>query len=184
MRLRYLAGVSLLALMASPALAQEKLTVTSQVTIVPAVPAYVAGYCLGGVMTVPGLVRPSGTGGTIIESETIVDLSGKDVSPDIFFFKAKPTGTYTDHSTCSISAADAVNMIGLVQSASFSCSLASASTIGVCQSWVPIHLNTTPISTTSTPPVISSNVWAIAIARAATSYGTTSLYFNFQAWPD
>jgi hypothetical protein len=135
-------------------------------------------------MTIPNVVRPSGTGGTIIASEVITDLSGKNVSPDIFFFKAQPTGTYTNNTTCSITAADAANMIGLVQSTSFTCSLASASTVGICQAEIPVLINSTPISSTNTQPVVASTVWAIAIERAATSYGTTSLYFNFQAFPD
>lgn len=154
-------------------------TATTRITVTPNAAAYNAADCVGGVLTVPGMVRINGPGGTIVAQVTITDTTGTDAAIDILFFDAAPTGTYTDHAACDIAAADTAHLVGLVENSTFTCIQDQATTIGTCQATPAVLI--TPASL----PVKSSNIWAVPIMRGTPTYGAgASLYFFFKAFPD
>ena len=160
----------------SGALAQ---TATTQIAVTPNASAYTAGECLGGVLTVPGMIRVNGPGGTILTQLDIVDPTGANAAVNVMLFDAAPTGTYTDHTNCTIASADRAKLIGVVPSSSFVCQLDGTSATGICQA-TPAVLITAPSF-----PISSSNIWAVPIMVGTPTYGgAQTLYFNFKAFPD
>ena len=157
-------------------------TATSQVLVTPNAAAYTAGMCIGGILTIPGAIRPSGQGGTISAQVDIVDTTATDAAIDFFLFNVLPTGTYTDHANCTVAAADQPNLIGVIFNTSFTCSTDQPVTTGVCQS--SISANATLVTSGKLPPV-GSSIWAVPIMRGTPTYGAAkTLYVNFKFFPD
>lgn len=169
-------------LMLAAALPAGAQTATAQVALTPTATAYSAGQCLGGVMTVNGLVRSNGVGGTIVTQIDIVDTTGSNAAVDLLIFNAKPTGTYTDQANCTVAAADQPRLVGLVPNATFTCAQDQPATTGICQA-TPAILVTAATGTTS--PVTATSFWVVAIMRGTPTYGSSkTLYFNFKGFPD
>ena len=171
---RVLFGLAALIAWASAACAQVS---TSQVTVTPSASAYVSGYCLGGVLAVPNMVRVGGgTMGTIVVDVDIVDPTGSDATVDIFVFNQAPTGTYTDHANCTVAAADQPYLRGVIFGTSFTCALDEATTTGICRA--------TPAQSLMQGGLSSTNLWFLPIIRSTPTYGSgKTLYFNFTAMP-
>ena len=175
-----LAGLALVFL-AVPALAQTKSVSLAQITVTPNASAYSAGQCLGGVLTLPGMIQPSGPGGTLMGAVTFVDPQNQGTTADqvnILLFNKQPTGTYTDHSTCTLAAADAPNLVAILPIATANCSSTGLSAT-VCtlipNMGVPVN---------GAMPIVSSNLWAIPVINGTPNYGASaSLYFTFSATP-
>lgn len=176
------AGLCLLA--ATAALAQTVgYVVTGQVKVTPNSGAYSAGYCLGGVLTVPKMIRPNGPGGTTLRAVTFLDpaaQSGTNDAMNLFVFNKAPTGTYTDHATCHIGTPDYVNLIGSLAIAASNCVQdGTPATVTTCtiQPALPLAAGTLPVT--------SDSIWVVPILAAAPTYGTPqTLYFTFGSTPN
>jgi hypothetical protein len=157
-------------------------TATSQVLVTPNAAAYTAGMNIGGILTIPGAIRPGGQGGTISAQVDIVDSTGSDAAIDIFFFNALPSGTYTDHTNFTLATADQSSLVGVIFNTSYSCAQDQPATHGICQS--SISANATALTSAKLPPV-GSSLWAVPIMRGTPTYGASqTLYFNFKFFPD
>jgi hypothetical protein len=171
-------GFLALCLAALPAASEVGGVSQQQVAVTPTATAYVAGYCLGGVLAVPNMLTVQGPGGTVLAGFTFVDPAGQTAANDamsLLIFNAAPTGTYTDHAACAVAAADQPHLVGLAIVAAANC-LAIASSATVCQTEPNIPVN-------AAMPIGSSNLWVVPIITATPTYGTTTLYFNFAATP-
>lgn len=154
-------------------------TATTQVKVLPNAGAYSAGNCLGGVLTIPGMVRAGHAGGTILAQVDIVDPTGANAAVDILFFNAAPTGTYTDHTACNVAVADQPFLVGTAVNTGFTCVLDQSVVTGLCQGTPTILI------TPAVLPAKTSNLWAVPIMRGTPTYGAgVTLYFNFKAFPD
>jgi hypothetical protein len=169
----------LFALLAFPCLSEAQGVSTAQVSVTPNSGAYVAGNCLGGVLTVPQMFRMGQDGGTILSNISITDTTGTDATIDVLIFNAKPSGTYTDHAACTVNSADQDNLVSVVPNTAFTCVQDSAQTTGICQASVGVL-----VSLATIPPAANS-FWAVPIVRSTPTYGAAkTLYFNFKALPD
>lgn len=169
------------------AAAQSTGTATTQVAVTPSASAYTAGYCVGSVQAVAGMIRPSGPGGTIVASVAIVDTTGTDAAMDLLVFTAAPTGTYVDNAACTVGSADQVRLQGLVSNTSFTCAKDSAGTTGICNASfaLPLTAYSMVVGSLTPGPVNSSLIWVVAVMRATPTYGAAQkLYFNYKALPD
>ncbi|MDB5405201.1 MAG: hypothetical protein JWL84_113 [Rhodospirillales bacterium] len=155
---------------------------TAQAVVTPSTSPYAAGNCLGGVLTVPNMVRPGGTGGAKISHISEADPSGisgainsANSAISLLIFRAPPTGAYADRSTCVIAAADAPKLIARVTL--IDCPVPFiAGTTSLCQA----NNLSLPFNTQSGGPVSSSSLWVVPYVGAnATFPGGTPLYFNF-----
>ena len=161
------------------ALGQTKSVAWSQVVVQPNTGAYAAGSCLGGVLTIPNMLQPQGPGGTIITSFTFLDPAHQTAANDamtIWLLNAAPTGSYTDHSACSLAAADIPFVVGVLNVASSACFQDQAPNSTTCTV-------TTNLALAGAMPVTSPNLYAIPFVAATPTYGTSKLYFNFLATP-
>lgn len=159
----------------APAISQAVVSVTPNSSI------YSAGNCLGGVLTVSGMVTPGSSGGAVIVGATFVDPAHQSTANDaqtIVVFGAKPTGTYTDHSACNIAAGDQANVVGVIQIASTSCFQDSSPSTTVCS--VTLSLPVAP----KAQPQSSSALWFVPIIAATPTYGTTTLTYAFKSQPN
>lgn len=172
-----------LLLLVAPTCAFAQGTTTTQITFTPTATAYTAGQCLGpagasAIITIPGMVRPGGPGGTILTQISITDPTGADAAIDVLLFNALPTGTYTDHAACVVATADQPKLTGVASNALFTCTLDQATVTGICQA-------TPAVLMTAKTPVTSSALYAVLIMRGTPTYGASkTLYVNFKAFPD
>jgi hypothetical protein len=151
------------------------------VTVTPNAAAYVAGYCVGGVLTVPNMVAVGSPGGTIIIGVSIVDNTGTNASMDLMVFDRKPTGTYTDHAACTVATADQPYFVGIVPNTSFVSLTDIAGTTGLAQASPALPVLAS--NTAGTPPTTNA-LWVIPIMRGTPTYGASkALQFNFFAIP-
>lgn len=158
----------------APVLAQ---VATSQVAVTPNSGAYSAGQCVGGVLAVPNMVRAGGglNGGIIVDVD-IVDSSATNATIDLFVFAQAPTGTYTDHATCTIAAADRPFLQGVIFGAAATCAVDGGSTTGICRS--------TPALSITQDTLMSNVLWFLPIVRTTPTYGASkTLFFNITAMP-
>jgi hypothetical protein len=121
---RLLSALAVLLALAAPAAAQVNSVAGSQVVVTPNAAAYVAGNCLGGVLTAPGLVRSHGPGGAILTGINFVDpatQTGTNDAQTILVFNTAPVGTYTDHAACSLAPADIPNLVGTISIPAANC---------------------------------------------------------------
>lgn len=153
---------------ALPALAQNSSIAGSQVAITPNSGAYSAGLCLGGIIEAPGLVKPGGPGGAILNGVTFLDLAHQTAANDamsILVFNVKPTGTYTDHANCQLAAGDVQLLVGVISIAAANCVLDQGPTNTVC----------TVTPSLSVPPPV--NVYTLATS-AGTAVNSRVLTFS------
>ncbi len=162
------------------AMAQTMSVATTQVTVTPNAAAYSAGQCIGGVLTVPNMVRVGGPGGTILSGVTLVDpqhQTAANDAMDLLVFSSLPSGTYTDHANCQVAAADASKLAGFVTIAAGNCTQDQGPANTVCTITPAL-----PVSTAM--PVVSTNLYVVPIAKATPTYGAAaSLFFSFMATP-
>lgn len=179
--------LALLALAAAPLpVAAQSLPSVSQqqVQVTPAASAYTAGNCLGGVLTVPNMVRAGGPGGTVIKGFTFVDPAGQSAANDamtVLVFKQAPTGTYTDHAACALASADQPYLVGIFAIGSGGCTVIDSAAT-VCEVLPNLPVNVNP-NTPTQAAITNTSLWFVPIIAATPTYGTTTLYFNFAATP-
>jgi hypothetical protein len=162
------------------ALAQQVSVSTQQVPVTPNASAYSAGQCLGGVLTVPQMVRSGSYGGTVLAGIELVDPAGQSAANDVikfFVFNKQPTGTYNDHATCTMASADLPYLVGVTAFVSGGCVQDGGPATTVCE-----VLPNLPLTSSQLPPV-SSNLWVVPVVTASPTYGAVTLYFNFAATP-
>lgn len=163
-----------------PATAQRRAAVLSRVTFTATAGAYSAGQCLGGVLTVPNIIRAQNTGGAILSGVSFVDAAHNTAANDaltLLVFNAQPSGTYTDQAACAIAAADRTKFVGQLVIAASNCNQDSGPATTVCTITPSL-----PLNAASLPPT-SSNTWVVPIVQATPTYGAISLIFNFMATP-
>ena len=148
-----------------------------QTSIIPTATQYTAGNCLGNagasaVIATTSLVSPSGTTGSLLVDVSITDTSGQDAPIDFLFLSSAPTGTYTDHSACQLTAADSQNVIGRVSVTSY----VAYGTPGVgTLTGNVLALTALPV----TYPTLR-NLWVIPVVQGTPTYGASkTLYLNF-----
>lgn len=101
---------------------QEVILKTSQAVVqVPVVPtvstsAYVAGYVVGGIQTLTGIVSPRGSG--FLDSLLILDKSNQKAPFDILLFDSLPAGPYVDHTSFVWGGTDDQHLIARIAVAS------------------------------------------------------------------
>ena len=173
-----LAGVALA--LAAAAHAQLMSVSQQQVLVSPNASAYSAGQCLGGVLTVPAVVRPNGPGGAKLTGVSFVDPQAQSAANDaltLLIFTTQPTGTYTDHANCNVAAADVVKLAGALVIASSACVQDQTPATTVCTITPSLPLNVAM-------PITNPNIWVVPIVAATPTYGASAkLYFNFMAEP-
>ena len=166
----------------SLAFGQAKSGQWSQNIIIPNASAYTAGQCIGGIQILPNMLRPQGPGGTVVENISIIDPQHQTAANDamtLIFFAALPTGTYTDHATCSIAAADAPFVLGHLNVASGNCVQDGGPATTIC-TIDPATFNLSG----NTFPITSGALWMLAIAVGTPTYGAgAKLYFNVLSSP-
>lgn len=73
-------------------------------------PAYTAGDCVGGKLTLSGIVRTPGT--ALLQSLFMVDTSNQKAALELIIFNADPSATtFTDNGALSINAADVSKIV-------------------------------------------------------------------------
>jgi hypothetical protein len=160
--------------------AQTLSVASSQVTFTATAGAYSAGQCLGGVLTVPGLVRPGGPGGAMLTGVSFLDAAHQTAANDamdILLFSQAPSGTYTDQANCQVASADRTKFIGTVSIAAANCTQDQGPTTTLCTITPTFPLVSLPL------PVVSGTVFAVPIVKATPTYGAITLIFNFLATP-
>lgn len=163
----------------TPALAQRASVAITQVTFTATAGAYSAGQCLGGILTVPNMVRPQGPGGALIAGVSFLDSAHQTAANDamtLLVFSAKPTGTYTDQANCQIAAADRPSFIGAIAIAAANCAQDQGPTTTVCTVTPNLPVN-------GAMPLTSSSIWVVPVVAATPTYGAITLYFNFMSTP-
>jgi hypothetical protein len=168
-----------LALLLCPWLANAQAISASRATISPSTSAYSTGQCLGGVLTVNGMVRVGKTGGTMALALTVVDTSASDVSVDYVVLGAAPTGTYTDRATCTLATADLPNIMGVIYGTNFTWIKDGSGSNGV-----GAQITAFPFVSSIVVPQTTS-LWFIPIIRASNTYASgTKLLHTFTVLPD
>jgi hypothetical protein len=175
------------ALFAAPVRAQSSnysnAVLTSSVTITPNASAYSAGQCLGGILAVPGMIRPASPGGTIIQGVTLVDPAHQTAANDamnIWVFNQLPTGTYTDHAACNLAAADIGKFVGTIPIAAANCMLDAAPTNTICSVTTSLYLTALPPNITGG----SSSLWFVPVITATPTYGANNLTLTIKSQPN
>lgn len=171
---KLLLALAAAAALAWPAAAQVS---TSQVSVTPASAAYSAAQCIGGVLTVPDMVRTGRfVSGAIIVDVDIVDTSATNATIDLLVFSQAPTGTYTDRTACVVAAADQAFLQGAIFGSSFTCAVDSGSATGICRA--------TPALAITQKSSTNNALWFLPIMRSTPTYGTgKTLFFNITAVP-
>lgn len=146
---------------------------TGQIAVTPNAAAYVSGYCLGGVIAVPNLVRVGQNGGTQVIGATIVDSTATNAAVDILVFSRKPTGTYADHAACAVATADLPYLAGAILNTTFI-------VVSPIEQATP-QITIVASNAAGTPPVTSA-LWFVPIVRATPTYGASAtLWFTFSS---
>lgn len=165
-----------------------RINITRMVPVTPTVSnavAYTAGDQLGGIMTIPDVIRidsqAGGNGVPLGQCElaevTILDADKQDSIMDIWFFNASPTVTSVDNGAFSMSDANQkLQCIGQVTLTTSNGSYSDAA-LNSTGTWTNINKVLQVSSGTS--------VYAIAIARGTPTYTTTTaLQFQFSFYVD
>jgi hypothetical protein len=160
-----------------------RLNITKTIAVTPTIStsAYTSGDQIGGIMTLSNVIRQDSQmnyGNNEIVSVTILDADKQNAAMDIWFFNQSPTVTSTDNAAFAMTAANqAAQCIGVVSIGSSYSSAAAVSTSSDKNLNLPLQVPGTVAS--------PSNVYAIAIVRAAPTYTTTtSLQFQFSFFVD
>jgi hypothetical protein len=165
-----------------------RLNITKTVAVTPVISTsiYTSGDQIGGIMTIPDVIRQesnTGIGENILAEITILDGDKQDAAIDVWFFKVSPTVTSTDNAAFAMTRANQqLQCIGSV-------SLGVTSTTGAYSDAAAVSVSSNPninkplqVSGTAANP---TNIYAIAIVRGAPTYTTTSsLVFQFSFYID
>lgn len=164
-----------------------RLNITKTVVVTPTIstsPAYTAGDQLGGIMTIPNVIRQdpqTGDGYIEIAGITLLDGGKQDAILDIWFFNQSPIVTSSDNAAFSMSDANqAAQCIGCVilTTSNGGYSDAALNSIG---EWDNLNKILRVAGTQSAP----SSIFAIAITRGTPTYTTTTdLQFQFSFYVD
>lgn len=161
-----------------------RITITKEVAVTPTIStsAYTSSDQIGGIMTIPNVVRQNsntGYGSCELRSVTILDADVQSAAIDIWFFSISPTVTSTDNAPFSMSDANqAAQCIGAISvGTSYSASLLNSTSTDGKNIGLPINI---PIANAA-----NTNVFAIAVVRGTPTYTTTtSLQFQFSFYID
>lgn len=125
--------------------------------------AYVAGYDIGGKLTLTSAVRVSGGSG-IINSLILSDKGKQNSAVDIIFFDADPASTtFTDNAALTVADADLTKIIGVVNiTANDYASFADNSVATVKNLGLAFKVTT------------STNIYATVVSRGTPTYASTS----------
>ncbi len=164
-----------------------RINITKTVAVTPTIstsPAYTSGDQLGGIMTIPNVVRQdsnTGIGSCELRSVTILDADKQNAAIDIWFFKVSPTVTSADNGAFAMTAANqAAQCIGAISvGTSYSGAAAVSTSSGAEGRNIGLPMNIAFTATANT------SVFAIAIVRGTPTYTTTtSLQFQFSFYID
>lgn len=122
--------------------------------------AYTTGKALGGLLTFTG-VSAGGTG--LIRSVSLTDKANQKIAIDILLFNQSFTAT-ADGSTIAISAADLVNMVGVISLAAGDYISAAASTNAIATKY---NINLACNSS-------DNNLYGQLVIRGSATYASTS----------
>lgn len=163
-----------------------RINITRILSVTPTITsgsAYVSGYQLGGIMSIPLAVREefnSLQGQSQLVDITVLDNSSQNSAIDFFLFSSLPTLASSDHSAFDITDANlvatcigVVSILGTTYSGTASNSVSSTTNLGkIIQ--VP--------STKATP---ATTLYVVAVARGTPTYtSTTALQFQFGLYID
>lgn len=87
---------------------------SNSVSVTPTITAgaYVAGNCVGGILTLTNLLRVGGPGTGIWQSMLVIDKGNQKAPLDVLLFDSNPSGgTYTDHVAISSLTTDLSKLI-------------------------------------------------------------------------
>lgn len=171
-----------------------RINFTKTVSVTPTIStsAYTSGDQVGGIMTIPDVVRQdnvgalaasnassNGSGVAELHSVTILDGDKQDSAMDIWFFKVSPTVTSTDNAAFAMTKANQfAQCIGAV---SVGATYSDAAAVSTSTDGGNIGKIMQVTGTSTTP----NSIFAIAIIRAAATHTTTtSLQFQFSFYVD
>lgn len=151
------------------------------VTPVISTSAYTSGDQVGGIMTIPNVIRQNsnmGFGSCELVSVTILDKAKQDIAMDIWIFKVSPTLVSSDNAPFDMTDANqATQCVGIVAVGSAYSDSVSNSTSSTVNLNLPINV----AGTSATP----SSFFAVAIVRGTPTYTSTSdLQFQFGIFVD
>jgi hypothetical protein len=86
--------------------------VTVQLTPTVTANTYTAGDSIGGLLTFPNAVGPTGTG-VLQEASVVSKGSVQTTALKLYLFSAAPSQTFTDHTAAAWTQADFTNLIGV-----------------------------------------------------------------------
>jgi len=151
--------------------------------------SYTQYACVGTVQTVNFLVQQSGDGGTMLLGITLVDTAGGTSASAIDFivFRAAPTGTYTDASSCAIASQDQSKIAAYVPGARATCGQDSGAATVFC-AYQPAQAMNVINTTTSNQgsQATTTQLYFLGINPNAGSGGGSAktVYLNITASPD
>jgi hypothetical protein len=160
-----------------------RLNITKTIAVTPTIStsAYTSGDQIGGIMTLSNVIRQDSQmnyGNAELVAVTILDADKQSAAMDIWLFNQSPTVTSTDNAAFAMTAANqAAQCIGFVSVGASYSAAAAVSTASTANLNLPVQVAGTVASPT--------NLYAIAIVRAAPTYTTTtSLQFQFSFFVD
>lgn len=139
-----------------------KLTATPTVS---ASPAYTAGDCVGGLMTLSNAVRSGPLSGVLAAIE-VMCKSAQTFAFDVIFFDANPSGsTLNDNAAIAIAAADFDKIVGVAQI-----------TGTAPNAWVNVGTPSFAVAANVNLPLklASTTLYAVLVARGTPTLGSTS----------
>ena len=138
---------------------------TISITPVADTSIYASGDVIDGILTLTGI----GARHSFLTDIVIVDQDNEQVQIDFFFFKALPTGTYTDNAAFAVDSADYSKLIGVVEVTAGL--YVDAGSDAIAQK-SPINLEINPTA--------DDNLYVIPVVRGAPTYAAaTDLRFDF-----
>lgn len=167
-----------------------KLNITPQIILQPTITAtsYSAGQQLGGILTIPNIVRQSqnyALASAELRNINILDSDNQKAAIDFWFFNQSPTITSVDHGTFAMTKANfQAQCIGAV---SVGTSYSSNGTLAVSSDAKPTSLILEIPNTNlqSAANANSNNIYAVAICQGTPTYASTSsLIFQFAFYED
>lgn len=150
-------------------------TISVPVAVTTSAGAYTAGDGIGGIMTVPGLLLPRGSG--LLQSILVVDRANQKPNLTLVFFNAAPAGTYTDNLAVPVmAAADSQKVVAKVNI--LTADFETINTIGIA------HI--TNIGKVLKMSDLSVDLRLLVLTTGTPTYGanSTDLSFLFGAVPD
>jgi len=158
----------------------SRINITKVISVTPTITAssaYVAGYQVGGIMTLTDAIRmdtQTGLGVSELVSITILDKAKQDAAINVFLFSASPTLASSDHAAFDLTDANLIAAcIGVVSVGTTYVDTVSNSVSST------VNLNL-PLQITS-----GTNLYAVATTSGTPTYASTSdLVFKFGFFVD